>query len=1388
MIRRARIALISAIVLFALVGFIIGSVFMVARTAFGREYVRRLVTSLVKQGVHGSIYIGHITGGFLTDVTVDSLAIRDPDDSLFVSSGPVTLRYDVRDLLDRRILLRGVHAEHPLVYIRQHEDGTWNFRTIFRSSGARPKAPGGGFGDFVVIDSATVHNATFLLTLPWHVPPTLHGAARDSAIRFELHRKDHEIRRTREGFARTWRWTGGNATLIHGRINDPDSTDRLFVVRDVSVNEADPPFLFHNASATLRQRGDSIWIDSPHCELPASVGKGHAKIWWGGKDLPVRYAIHIIGDSVSMNDIAWIYPTLPHTGGGHAVIDIETEPKHLALTDYVVTNMDAHSTRSHLKGRMTFTLGEDTLIVKDVRLAASPVNFDLLRTLNGKPFPYNWQGDITGTVRASGGNLGRFKVEDAQFTFADANVPGAITRGSAKGELNIYTPALTEFHEFTVNAQTLDLRTLQYLNNEFPRLRGTLSGTAVLDSSWLDVRFHDGDILHHDGDAPVSHVTGSGRVMWGEKYMTYDLDLQALPISFTALRQSYSTLPLHGQFSGPLRVLGQSPNLHVETTLTGDAGEGRLAYVGQIDADPPVYGAHGVGSFTDADMRMLLDRPDLAKTVVNGTYAVDLMGDTLPHLTGSAAIALAPSTLGAVRVDSSAARVSFDSGLVHVDSLALLTSAGRVDAHGSVGLLDSRQGSLLYTASITSLASANQLFGNTFKTPLAGSATLAGTVSGTPSNLAVTGTVQGHALAYGSSQMQRMSGSFTLADLTHTPHGTLLLAADSLLLGSLPLDSVSTAVRLTDAHHADFSARFAGAGALRGAAIGHVAAQQPLTIVQIDTANLVADSANTYRLAAPFQVLADTHTVAIDSLLFTRSSGGVVALRDMRLAGDSIQGSLRTSGFSLALLELFTSKARNLSGGLTASVDVHGTTEHPQMSGMVAVTDGGAYIPGTGTRLEHINANIALDGDTVRVKRLSAETNKERRGTVNASGTIAITHYDNPVFDLHATASTLRAIDRRGLASLDVSTTQPLTLTGPYRSAVVHGGIHVDAGTIDIPELIKKRVVDLNDTTLATILDTTVAQNRALLPQTPNDFTKNLRLEDVAIHIGDDVWLRSAEANIKLGGSLSVTLTNNTRTGASQLALEGELSADRGTYRLNVVPLVQPVFDVERGTLRFYGTPDLDPALNITAINTVRQPQQSVNGQDVRIRVTIGGTLSSPTLTLSSADNLPLTQSDLLSYLVTGQPAFALDYNTQQYVNQLASAVIRSAGNVISSAIPRSVFDVVDLQTPSTLNGTVTQQQGLDSQTLYNLLNTRAVLGKQLNDNLFLNFTTGFCVENFRNNLGLRLEYHFNQMYTMLFGLEPGSSDLACARNGVVSSIQQTPPQFGLDLFRAWRF
>jgi len=1373
-------------------------VFLIAlsltQTEYGQGQVRRYVQSWISGKVKGKIYIGRISGGLFSGVTIDSVDIRDSEDSLFISAGRVQVHYDMRDIFDRRILLSHLLAEHPIVHLRQHESGLWNWRSIFPEGRSGPKN-GRGFGDFIVMDSADVRDGQVVLTLPWHPADTLRGYKRDSVITHALGSLTRdipgndwptEIRRTREGFAHTWRFTGIQASLSYARIAVPDTAGRFFRIARATLRSSDPPLDVRTLTGNAKILGDSVWLDIPHFTLPGSAGKARGKVFWGGPD-PTRYAIHIIGDSVSLNDVAWVYPTLPRTGGGRMELDINNV-RHPRIMDYAITRMDVRSTRSRLRGDMTYAVGGPVLAVKDVSIEAAPLNFDLLRALNGKKFPYDWQGDITGTVRGVGGPLNRFRVDESRFTFADAHVPGAITRGSARGELDILYPAFTTFRGLDVNIETLDLRTLQYLNPQFLELRGTVSGTTRLDSSWLDVRFSNADIVHHDGDLPTSRFTGAGRVTYGTDYMHYDMALEAAPVSMTTLARSYPSIQLRGNYSGPMTVKGTAPALDVVTTLTGAGGT--IAYTGTVDANLPTYGAHGSGTVAALNFRDLTENPKAPRTNLNGPYTVDFVGDSIITGTGTLKTALA-GTIEKIDIASSDATVRVDKGIAFIDTLLVRSASAHASASGSVAMTDAGTGKLGFVVSVDSLSDVKRYVNTATSLPadsLRGAIRIAGEVSGGPRSMSVSGTVTGRELAATGKRIEGLSGKFSLNDLAHNPNGTLTLRADSVSAGAVGFTSVDANARLDSSGLAMFDASLASENGVVSKLRGSALHSGDTTRISLDSGLVTVSDGSSYRLDAPAHITILPNGGSLDSLLLSYSKARL-AVRDVRMTGDSVRGNVRTDSVDLSLLEAFLPGIRNARGALVANVDVAGTVKQPVLAGQFRITDGAATLTSSGTTLIKVNADIALERDTVFVKRLSAETQRERRGTMSVEGFVNLERYANPEFALRARAQNFHIIEKPGLASLDISSDTVLTLRGPYKNATVSGALRVDRGTIYIPELITKKIVDLSDPEFAGIVDTLLSRDRKLLPATSSDFAKNLSLENVQVNIGDAVWLRSSEANVKLGGSLNVTLGPNPQTGEhSQLALEGTLNAVRGTYRLNLVdPFVQPTFDVESGSLRFFGTPDLNPTLDIRAIHTIRQPRQrTANVRDIRVRVTIGGTLERPVLSLDNPDNLPLSQSDLLSYLITGEPAIALDNTSGEYQSQLASVAIRYGGNLLTNAIPHNVLDIVELQTA----GYNSDVRSTDPY-YYNLLNTRAILGKQIGNQWFVGLSTGLCVvnaSNFVENFGLKLEYRFNSIYSAQAGIEPGSSDLTCARSNASQIQQQTPRQLGFDLFRTWRF
>jgi autotransporter translocation and assembly factor TamB len=109
-------------------------------------------------------------------------------------------------------------------------------------------------------------------------------------------------------------------------------------------------------------------------------------------------------------------------------------------------------------------------------------------------------------------------------------------------------------------------------------------------------------------------------------------------------------------------------------------------------------------------------------------------------------------------------------------------------------------------------------------------------------------------------------------------------------------------------------------------------------------------------------------------------------------------------------------------GAIVADVDIRGPVKQPRLYGQISLADGSAGFSNLNTRFSNIRADIALAGDSVHIKQLSAETTKDRRGSANVTGSVSFEHYDNPSFSITARASNFHVIDKPDLAALDIST------------------------------------------------------------------------------------------------------------------------------------------------------------------------------------------------------------------------------------------------------------------------------------------------------------------------------------------------------------------------------
>jgi translocation and assembly module TamB len=1543
MTRRRFVFLISLcmLVVLGLIGVGVGLFFTKSET--GQAGLRRAIERQVAAGIHGKLYLGRMSGNFLTGVSIDSLELRDDEDSLFIATGPLRLEYDLRDIIDRRLHLRNVDVSRPVVVLRQHLDGSWNFRHVFRKGApSRPRGPERGFGDYVVIDSTHLRSASFRLTMPWHPDDSLHGARLDSAVRFNLARDDHEIRRVRDGartgFTQNYRWTNIYAAVPFMCIADPDSAAKLFLIDTLHAVETVPTFRWRNVAGRVRVHGDSVWMTVPHWDLPGSTGHAEGKITWGS-DLPVRYAIRVWGDSVSLRDVAWVYPTLPTTGGGSMVLDIRNE-KNLHRLDYAITDMDVRTTKSRLVGDMTFETGGPVLRVHDVRMKADPVDWDLLRTLNGKPFPADWQGTLTGTVTARGGPLTNFMVDDADVTFRDAHVPGAVSHFTGRGELDILQPAFTAFHRFFASTDRLDLRSITTIYPNFPRVGGIVTGSAVLDSSWLDVRVSNAQLTHTDGPDEPTHATGGGRITYGEKFMSYDLDLQMAPLSLTTLARSYPMLPLRGTYSGPLTVQGMAPDLLVTADLTGAGGH--VMYAGRVDADSVGgYGARGSGGFESLDAAALVGRASPASRLA-GEFDVDLKGDSLANLEGSLAVRLSRSEADGVQIGSGSSRLRFERGVLHVDTLVVVATPGTLRASGALGLTRPLAGdSLIIAVGLDSLGGLRRylrssspvtITGRPMKPDsLLGTLTFRGAVHGWLDSLAVRGALDGRELFMNGNVAHRLNGSLALESVRGHQDGNIALRADGVVAGGLKVQSATFSAQVLDKGRAHFDAGAAMPGGASLLAAGNWFAVGDTARITLDTMNLALGDGR-WALQRSSQIVRSPGGVTMDTLVLASANGGrlsgfvnapntapvrmhfradgvpladvgqfaqlssplegvltldlaatgtrerptltldarvnglkydafsadaltllgqygeeraklqaavlrngrsvldasldypiALTLFSARATGDSLRGRIHADSVDLALAEPLSRKLRGATGWLALDLAVSGQPAQPHVGGVASVHEGGFEIPDAGIRFADMEGlfRVNAENDSLAIEKLRL-TSPSSNGSATLSGSVVFRDLANPKVDLRFDAHTLRVVDKRSLARLDVSTgSSGLILVGTPTEATLSGAMNVDRGTIYIPELVRKDLEELTLDDFAMFFDTTDVRNRSLMPAAPSKLVEHLKLAGVSIDLGDDVWLKSKEANVKLGGSLNLTrarddrdatrafdrdlLTDSTTTAPKyRLALSGSLSADRGTYLLDL-GVVKREFQVTSGRISFFGTPDFNPAIDVAAQYRVKQS----NRADILVQARIvGNFFPQPALELTSNDPT-IGASDLVSYLATGRPAAELtDTRTASNVQRVSEIVLPTLGASLNQAL-RDQFGFMDLfqiqsgvlndQANGTANG---GDQGVSSI----FKSTRLGGEKQISDRLFLSFSTGLCPalnygSDDPNNSGLRglgnsiegkVEYRFPiegpGRLSLRAGLDPSASSLRCGATNNLRGFVATPQQWGLSLFRSWSF
>ncbi|TVP43776.1 MAG: translocation/assembly module TamB [Gemmatimonadales bacterium] len=467
---------------------------------------------------------------------------------------------------------------------------------------------------------------------------------------------------------------------------------------------------------------------------------------------------------------------------------------------------------------------------------------------------------------------------------------------------------------------------------------------------------------------------------------------------------------------------------------------------------------------------------------------------------------------------------------------------------------------------------------------------------------------------------------------------------------------------------------------------------------------------------------------------------------------------------ALGPLEVFD----GVTGTLDGRVELRGQPADVRPSGSLRLRGGGFSLPEIGLAPSDIEAAFTVTPDGL----VAVEAQARSVGPVQLSGVLDLSVLTNPVFDLEARLNGFQAVNRRDLEGRVSGT---IFLRGSYMEPRVTGSIRVDQANLFLDEFARSaEVIDLTDPLFferSFLGDMDVDALRPELEAARNPFLDNLRV-DADLSIPRDVWLRSREMNVEIGGDLIVTFDRRDR----EILLVGQVQALRGNYNA-----FGRQFAVRSGTVDFVGTPGINPNLNIEAVHRLRQQ----GGDPLDIVASLEGTLLGMRISLTSDAAVGISESDLISYLVFGRPSYALGAAESRMLGDAAiSAGIGAAAGQLSTLLGQQVgLDFFSITQAQDAGG------GFAALSSEGLVDTQVELGQYVTDNIFLALVLRPLrgIGGSQAQIpGARVEWRFTDLWTFNAYVED-----RFGREGVFTFGEaglQVNRIFGLELFRDWGY
>jgi translocation and assembly module TamB len=342
---------------------------------------------------------------------------------------------------------------------------------------------------------------------------------------------------------------------------------------------------------------------------------------------------------------------------------------------------------------------------------------------------------------------------------------------------------------------------------------------------------------------------------------------------------------------------------------------------------------------------------------------------------------------------------------------------------------------------------------------------------------------------------------------------------------------------------------------------------------------------------------------------------------------EAVDGELRWSGELGPVWDLLSPYEDRFTGPGDLALDLAGTVGSPQASGHFQVTGGRYENVQSGTTLIDVDLRLVGDGDKLVVEKLTGSDGKA--GTLEGGGAIDFLPARDYPTNLHLRFSDMLLVARDDLI---LNASGSFALEGTFSNALLSGEIITGNSELSLAGTLPPEVVELD---VQEVNITDAARARESSAQSTAD--PSIVILDLDVSVPGRAFVRGLGLDSEWRGEVKIS------GDARAPNVAGILQPVRGHFSL-----MGKRFTLEQGTIRFTGSDDVDPLLDLTA-------EHKTANLTAMVRVT--GSASQPDVSLSSRP--PLPESEIASQVLFGTDSSNL--SAAQSL-QLASAIATYSG------------------------------------------------------------------------------------------------------------------------------